>query len=70
MVFLVGNKMDLGRTIGRDELEKWAKDRGIQYFECSAKTGEGVNEVFMELLKHLMEMNSPVPQDKKCCTLV
>jgi hypothetical protein len=32
---------------------QWAKKRNIQYTTTSAKTGEGVNEAFYEVLKAL-----------------
>ena len=51
IIFLVGNKKDLEaeRQVTREEAENAAKEYGVEYFETSACTGEGVNETFMSL---------------------
>ena len=54
-IYLVGNKLD----IGYDNLQKYRNkakkliDRGLinRYFEISAKTNEGINELFNILKK-------------------
>ena len=33
----------------------YAKDRNMEYHECSAKTADGVQQAFTELTKKLME---------------
>ena len=45
---LVGNKIDLPerRVISREEGEKYASDNNINYSEVSAKTGEGILDLF------------------------
>ncbi len=47
-MLLVGNKSDLkdSRQISREDAEKLATDLGIKYIESSAKTGEGVKDIF------------------------
>jgi small GTP-binding protein len=47
-LFLVGNKTDLRdmRAVEREDAEKWAAEHGAQYFETSARTGDGVSDVF------------------------
>lgn len=50
-MILVGNKLDLGemRTVSWGEVETWARSIGdLPYFECSARTGEGVDEIVRE----------------------
>ena len=45
---LFGNKVDLEekREVSKEEIEKFAKNNKIAYFETSAKTGNGINEGF------------------------
>ena len=52
---LIGNKADLLEDIGdvtpRDEARKFAEQEGSIYIETSAKSGENVEEAFVELTK-------------------
>ena len=43
---LVGNKKDLERKVTFEEGEKLAKKEGMLFYEASAKTGEGVIDMF------------------------
>jgi small GTP-binding protein len=46
----VGNKTDLpDRAVPSDEAKRWAEDKGFLYMESSAKTGEGVADMFTVL---------------------
>lgn len=55
-VCLVGNKIDLNenRVIEKDEAEKYVEENNLQYFEVSAKTGEGINELFEDVTNKIM----------------
>lgn len=57
-VWVVGCKKDReerGRAVGRSEVETWVRDRGCEGCgECSAKTGEGVGEVFEGLVESVI----------------
>lgn len=49
-IICVGNKTDLpDRAVPSDEAKKWAEDQGFLYMESSAKTGEGVADMFTVL---------------------
>ena len=37
------------RQVSRDEAEAYAKEAGLLFFEISAKTGEGIAEIFTEI---------------------
>ena len=54
---LVGNKIDLPerRVISREEGEKYASDNNINYSEVSAKTGEGILDLFNDITKGTMD---------------
>ena len=43
---LVGNKCDLERKVKKEEGEKMAEKEGMLYFETSAKTADGVIDMF------------------------
>lgn len=57
LILVVGNKADIDTTttggtggekreVSREEVEKFVKDEGLAgYVECSAKNGDGVEEV-------------------------
>jgi small GTP-binding protein len=48
LVFVVGNKTDLSdaRMVNGQEALDWARQRGLQYFETSAQSGDGVGAPF------------------------
>jgi Ras-related protein Rab-5C len=48
---LVGNKSDLAsqRETSRELGEKYAEEEGLLFTEASAKSGDNVEELFMEI---------------------
>lgn len=53
VLVLCGNKIDLenNRTVTKEEGQQLAKNNGISFFECSAKNGVNINEIFLEMSK-------------------
>lgn len=48
VIALCGNKTDLAarRQVTQEEAKKYADEEGLMWFETSAKTGDGVPDVF------------------------
>ena len=54
ILILDGNKVDLGKKVAAHEVKGVLEKEHIPYyFETSAKTGYGINEVFIEIVKKL-----------------
>lgn len=51
VIALCGNKLDLAarRQVSQEEAQKYADEEGLMWRETSAKTGEGVAEIFNAL---------------------
>lgn len=63
VICLAGNKLDLAQTqrqVTQDEAQKYAQEEGLLWFECSAKTGEGVEEIFLAIANKLI-LDAPPP---------
>jgi hypothetical protein len=78
-VFVVGNMLDLAneRQVNRDEGERRAGEWEATYFEVSAKTNDGVTELFTDVAEKAVAPNAissePIPVDggvlrSQCCT--
>jgi Ras-related protein Rab-18 len=52
---LVGNKCDLDRKVSKEEADAWARKNGMLFLEASAKTRLGIRQVFMEVVKKMIE---------------
>ena len=52
-IVLVGNKTDLEneRKVSFEEANEYAKKHNINYYEVSAKTNQGIEEMFNDLIK-------------------
>lgn len=48
---LVGNKVDQPRIVKRESAEEFARSRGMLFMEASAKTKEGIAQVFSEVVQ-------------------
>ena len=62
--YLVGNKIDLfwERQVTKEEGENYAKKYNMKYYEVSAKTGEGINELIEDISNSLI---NPKLKEKK-----
>lgn len=52
---LVGNKADQPRSILHDYANDWAKNRGLLFLETSAKTKEGISQVFDDIVRKVQK---------------
>jgi Ras-related protein Rab-18 len=48
---LVGNKVDQPRVVPREDADDWARSRGMLFMEASAKTKDGISQVFNEVVQ-------------------
>lgn len=47
LVYIIGNKIDVNTySIEKETATEFAKNKGLKYFDVSAKTGEGITELF------------------------
>lgn len=69
-IILVGNKSDLeeDRAISRSEAENFANQKGIQYFETSAKSNVNVETIFKtlgeEIIRRIKPKSDTTPPNK------
>lgn len=58
-ILLIGNKLDLANDSGRDvsfeEAKQFATENGLLFIECSAKSGENVEELFLNTAKKIYQ---------------
>lgn len=57
IIALVGNKLDLQdeREIEQSDVEEYATEQNLLSFECSAKSGEGVHDIFDAIARKLSD---------------
>ena len=63
LIALIGNKADMEserqmtyevrKSLNRKEGKKFADEHGLLYYECSAKTGENVKEMFVDVMNKI-----------------
>ncbi|GBP40316.1 Ras-related protein Rab-14 [Eumeta japonica] len=57
VIFLIGNKSDLDgqRDVTYEEAKQFADENGLMFVEASAKTGQNVEEAFLETAKKIYQ---------------
>ncbi|PAV85805.1 hypothetical protein WR25_14393 [Diploscapter pachys] len=57
VIFLIGNKSDLEgqRDVPYEEAKAFADENGLTFLECSAKTGENVEDSFLETARKIYQ---------------
>ena len=63
--YLIGTKCDLKREISKEEAINYSNQYGYNYFECSALTGENVNEIISCLLRDIIEREILLTKEHK-----
>ena len=78
-VIIIGNKIDLPKRIVTKEIaEQYAKEKNYNYYETSAKTGDGIDIAIRELARKVINNGgkkngkdnlrlSKVEKKSKCC---
>ncbi|KIY73437.1 GTP-binding protein RAB5 [Cylindrobasidium torrendii FP15055 ss-10] len=63
VIALCGNKGDLEarRQVSQEEAKKYADEEGLMWGETSAKSGDGVSDIFMAIAKKL-PLTAPPPR--------
>ena len=55
IIGLVGNKVDLekSRQVSVDEVREYANEKGILFYETSAKADVGIHDLFVDIANHI-----------------
>ncbi|MFX1418026.1 MAG: Rab family GTPase [Promethearchaeota archaeon] len=66
---IIGNKADLipeiGQIIDKSEIKVYSEKEGCYYIETSAKTGENVENAFLELTNHMVRKMVKIMNNKE-----
>ena len=64
-IVINGNKIDLDdRDISAEDAKKFAQENNFKYFETSAKSGIGVDELFREIVNQILEKKDKTEDTK------
>ena len=64
VIALAGNKSDLGsrRTVEYEEANAYAEEKGLLFFETSAKNADNVDEIFLAIARKLVGRSTSWPR--------
>jgi Ras-related protein Rab-5C len=70
VIALCGNKSDLAarRQVTQEEAQKYAEEEGLMWAETSAKTGDGVTDIFTRIGQSLPRVSVIGIDDLSCVT--
>jgi small GTP-binding protein len=60
--YVVGNKADLTVTVSKVEASNWAAEASVSFFAVSAKTGDGIEEMFHHIAEEISAKRPPSVQ--------
>ena len=60
---LCGNMVDKVDVLNLGAFEDWANDHNLKFFATSAKTGEGLSELFMDVASSLVDSNHRIRKE-------
>ena len=65
-IIIVGNKLDKEdeRKITKENADNLSKEYNYKYFETSAKTGEGVDDAFKDLVNQILEKSDKFEEER------
>lgn len=80
-IVIIGNKSDLTikRQISYTQGKEFADINNYQYIECSAKTNNNIDDVFMEIIQYMDRKQNQkgnfthiydIDKQKSCCTIL
>jgi len=71
-VILVGNKIDIERQVSRVEGEEKAKALNALFLETSAKTNDGISDVFKQLVRKIRNDQKAhgIQSNKSICAIL
>ena len=65
-IIIDGNKIDLDdRDVSKETAQKFAQEYNYKYFETSAKSGVGVDELFREIVNQILEKKDKTDEVKE-----
>ncbi|KAL4429927.1 hypothetical protein ABPG74_000293 [Tetrahymena malaccensis] len=64
-LLLIGNKSDLDKQVSTQTAQEYAKSKNMEFFECSAKTADSVQQAFLTLARKLMNKKEQLNKPKQ-----